>query len=372
MPTIVLLLVFILEIFSMLDTFLKFDESQVFGCALYGVVYAYLPISIMILFTIINCHHFSLGYISTSSFNDSVKSLCIKISGTTKDELYWDNLSLLRKLKNQKLIYLVSLLLLPGGLDFIAYMMALGLKTFLNDIGVTDCKPWLHLTTVAFMFLFYLFNLFLNWKLHLEHDLFKIKLGFQTSMMALMTYSALWFIEVIYAAFTNEYPIPRLVFQLSNSLCIFGLTVYPVYLSQFRGDHELKLHDIWNDKVLRNRFISLCESIFCGQYVHYLQEVESLDLDKPLQLQKLSKKYFSDDSPFYLDIFQNAWYLDLFNCDTDNLYTFNVAKDHVMAFLEENVVFYIDEKIITKPNDIKIHNTYRRFTTFTRQSSNNK
>ena len=366
-PTLVVLLVFTLELFSLLDLFLKLEGSK-FGCASYGVMYGYLPLFIIMLYTIISSRYFiGVGNNTDSNFCDILKRICVIISGKTVNEQHWDSKKQVQRLKTQNFLNILLMTLLPGAIDIVVYFGIIGGFAFSNFSGY-DCKPWFNIVTLVFAIAGVLLNVALCYNIGFHHDLFKIKNTFQVSMLGLIVYSVIWSVS------TYSFPSKpedlnlamAIVLQISNTLCIMSFTVYPIYLSRYSGDIKLNIKEIWNQKNLKNRFIDICESSFCGQYVQYLQEVDTVDFSKPLLVQKLCRKYFDIDSPFYLDIFHSSWFLDFSN---PSFYTFKVAKDQVMLFLQENVVFYLDESTLSKSNidHIKINmDTYRRFTTFAR------
>lgn len=84
--------------------------------------------------------------------------------------------------------------------------------------------------------------------------------------------------------------------------------------------------------------VKLCVQTNNANYVDYLLELEELDLQKPLQMQKFAKKYFRPESPYYLEMdYLVTGQVDLHHPDP---FIFHQAKQYILDYLQLYVMPY--------------------------------
>eukprot|EP00834_Sanchytrium_tribonematis_P001107 NODE_24_length_41419_cov_0.818780.p8 type:complete len:401 gc:universal NODE_24_length_41419_cov_0.818780:8276-7074(-) len=337
MPTLTLILVFLLEILSIIDTFLKFDTSGVnfsISCTAYGITYSYLPSSILLMYTIFACRILNQGNVKDRKYTNTMKSICMLISGINKDSHFWDNPSFLKKIKRRKMLILFLLFVLPGTIDYCIYTLIVG--TTSNSSGAIQCRSWGHFFTIVVGIILVIFSVSVLNYIKFDTDIFKIRNSFFMTTLATILYGLVWVVGVVGTAIDPAFQLSRVYYNVFNSLIIFSWTVYPVLLSKRKLTAHLDIQDILRNKNSWNAFVTLCSSSCFGQYALYVEDIHHLDMKKPLQVQKFIKKYFDPDSPFYLDL--QSWYIDT-TCPDQ--YTLMMIEKYVLSYLQVNFLVYM-------------------------------
>ena len=301
MPTVTVLLTFLVEIACMLDTFLNYEEigyTPVFGCVIAGLLYSYVIMMMLVLYTFKISRLYTLSNLKKTKQSDFLLKICHYISGM-KDNMHWDNPRLLKKLKRQRILVLVSMVMIPGSLSFLVYSIILG-QNLLSSTGVHECKYWGNALSVTIAGAILGFNILLVRNMVFRSDIFKIKRILQAVFVVVSVYSSCFIFGMIYEIVMRSV-FTRVYINIANSLMILVSTIYPVYLSNQKIKSDLKIEEILRNKTLWTKFTLLCTDTLCSRYVDYIEQFRNLDQSKPLQIQKFVQKFFNPDSLYYLE-----------------------------------------------------------------------
>eukprot|EP00835_Amoeboradix_gromovi_P002936 NODE_179_length_15798_cov_0.379769.p4 type:complete len:392 gc:universal NODE_179_length_15798_cov_0.379769:3344-2169(-) len=350
MPTMVTMLVFITSLINILDSFIRFDNqrnTRYLSCYVYGFTYSILCNWAITLFMIMISRIYIRASKKETKLTDLLYRITSNVSGLTNDVINWDNPVLMKKLRRQKITSLSLLFIVPPILNTLVYFLILG-QNLGSGHGVYECKPYANILSAFFYVIQGVFSLILIQNINFKHDIFKMKWTLYSCITSYSLFGVFILFDFAYSLGSGSYTISWWFMTMYLGVLMWSYTILPVYLSSQRIPSKLTIESIWKNKDTQNRFKSICSSSFCSNYIAFLQDYEHLDMSKPLLIQKISKKYFDSNSPYYLDLLLeslNSWYLDLKQPDS---YVFRTVQKHVMIFLQDNVVVYMDTNTLDK------------------------
>ena len=307
MPTLTVLIVFLSLLLGILDQFIRFDNStdkMYLGCATYALTYGSLPVWLSIIFTIMNSKLYVKGSFGETKQSRKLLDICINLSGFTDDVNNWQNLEYLKKLKFQKNFLISLFAFFPLFLNYANYYIVMkSLKKDILGYGMDQCIPIANLISIIFFVCSCVFNIVLLVDLKGKNDIFFVKKTMMLCLVGFVLYGSVLLTDIIYATITGNFYVNYIVMSIILTISNFPFTYLPIILHYSRYKHsKIAIHDVYRKAEYLQNFIKICEASYCISYVMFIEDYKKLNSSKPLEVQRLSKKYFNPRSPLYLKL----------------------------------------------------------------------
>ena len=343
-----MLINFSAALLGFLDQFIRFDNMQPvqrIGCVTYTLAYGGLSIITCSLFTLLTTQFFVKSILQENPKANKLQLICMSIAGTSYNINDWQNPELLRKLRFKKNLILILMIAGPIVLNTVIYAAIVGFPNITNGTGLDQCHPMANIVAILFFIIMLGFNLSLLLHMKLDHknDIFKLRNSFFGYIFVFAIYGSLLLLDYIHSAFTHRYLFPFWFMTIMSGIASFPFVYYPLFLLRTRKKKKLlTIQNIYMKYDWLNSFKAICEASYCSNYVMFIDDYKMLNWSKPLEVQRMSKKYFDVKSPLYLDLIMenfDAWTLDLKNPDH---YSMKIIDDFVHLFLQRNIIDFLD------------------------------
>ena len=358
MPTLTLLFVSAAELFNLLIVFIEYESVS---CYYYALLYTFLPIAMLTVYTVMNSKLYLLANIKHTRQSNRVKWIASLICSHRMSH-QWDNAKQVAKDKKKKIITNLMLMIIPSALNLGVYGLILG-DSIITGKGQSECKPLANVFTILFYIVTLGFNLKIITSIDFQTDIFKLKNSFYLTFVMVYAYGLLLVVQGIFIEFGSSSGINMIVLNVFNSLLILSFTLYPSLLRLRKPVNKFNILEIVKNKSMWSKFSFICTASLCNQYCNYLDEFAKLDTRKPLLVQNFIKKYFEVSSPCYLDL--QVWSFDFAHPDA---YTLVSIERYIKYYLDSNFVKYLT------PNAFEFNLTTEtyRVESFMRQNSSIK
>ena len=161
--------------------------------------------------------------------------------------------------------------------------------------------------------------------------------------IGITAYSVLGALDWFYRYKYNDYLIPPEMFLYLTTIMIANSSVFPiVYHHYFQKKLSIyRFEFAWNDFELRKQMVQICQQSFVIQYMYFLMDTDPSVLYgyNQKELKKLTIKYFSPDSPYFIEMdYFLVWNLRQDQVEVSGL--INVRKA-LIAIIKDEILPYL-------------------------------